>query len=317
MTDEEYAKYRAMSPNEMVPGKRPPFEENFPVNPILKPVAPANNAGIASVIKNQPSASEMGPPKDLMDSTQMATAEPKKDTYSSIMDMLKGQQKQIGEQREQDKWLALLQGSLGTMAGTSPYALQNIGAGGAKGIAEYAAAKKQRGAEESDILSQMIGLQKVKGLEDYQNKMANITGQHYGQQYELGKARNKMEEARLNQLQQQHGEELGLRYFVAEQTGAHQNSLMSENKIKNSQIALQQYENNAIRALDSRYDKNMKYKMGDPAEVSKYNSEKNAIYTNPRYLDLQNQAFPNVDFSTPQTKTDNVLRFDNKGNPIK
>jgi hypothetical protein len=110
----------------------------------------------------------MGPPKDLMEDKSSTTTGSPENKYSELYDMLKGQQKQVGEQRQQDKWMALLQGSLGTMAGTSPYALQNIGAGGMKGVSEYAASNKQRGAEQSDILSQMIGLQKVKSVEDYQ-----------------------------------------------------------------------------------------------------------------------------------------------------
>ena len=142
------------------------------IEKMQKTLLPKVNTGIASVIKTQPSASEMGPPKDLMDSTQMAK-NPETDRYSELYDMLKNQQKQVGEQRQQDKWLALLEGSLGTMAGTSPYALQNIGAGGQRGLASYAASNKQRAAEQSDILGQMVSIEKGRSIENYQkNQLA-------------------------------------------------------------------------------------------------------------------------------------------------
>ena len=266
MSDEEYAKYNAMNAAEdLRNNKLSPTFRNYgyqnnmaseTMNPIVKPVVPEkiSNQGIASVVKNQAPASQFGPSKDLMeDKTSTApTAPTATDRYSELMDMLKGQQKQVGEQKQQDKWLALLEGSLGTMAGTSPYALQNIGAGGQKGIASYAAANKQRGAEQSDILGQMIGLQKVKGLEDYQNRMADITGQHYGQQYELGKAKNKVEEARLNQLQQQFGSELGYKYFAAEQLNDyHTKELDQQEKLKIPQM-LEAHRKNAYSNVLNR-----------------------------------------------------------------
>ena len=49
--------------------------------------------------------------------------------------------------KKQDAYLALMQAGLGMMGGSSPYALQNIGQGGAAGINAYATLAKQRAAD--------------------------------------------------------------------------------------------------------------------------------------------------------------------------
>lgn len=60
--------------------------------------------------------------------------------------------------RKQDPYLSMLAAGLGIMGGTSPYALTNIGQGGAQGVAQYGALQKARAAEEA-------------GLGSLQNKM--------------------------------------------------------------------------------------------------------------------------------------------------
>jgi hypothetical protein len=54
--------------------------------------------------------------------------------------------------REQAKYMAMLQAGLGIMGGTSPYALQNISAGAQKGIAQYATDIKDIKKEERDLM---------------------------------------------------------------------------------------------------------------------------------------------------------------------
>ena len=318
MSDEEYARYKAMSPNEMVQGKRPPFEENFSSNPILKPVVPEkiNNQGIASVVKNQAPASEFGPSKDLMED-RVSTAPAATDRYSELMDMLKGRQAEVGKQKEQDKWMALLQGSLGTMAGTSPYALQNIGAGGMKGVSEYAASNKQRGAEQSDIYGQMLGINRAKGMEDLtrQKTLADIANQRAQLNYHytaLGateaerKQRYDQETRRLDILEQQNIGALAERKDA--RTDLNRRSAVDD---------LRMMEDSYTKNLQKQYiDKNPMWQF-DPKLKAAYEADVLKLQSLPQYLNLRKQAYPNVDFSTPQIKTDNVMRFDNKGNPVK
>jgi hypothetical protein len=63
----------------------------------------------------------------------------------------------LAAQREEDKNLAILAAGLGMMAGKSPYASQNIGAGALKGIEQYAGARKLARQEEEDILAGRLG----------------------------------------------------------------------------------------------------------------------------------------------------------------
>jgi hypothetical protein len=73
------------------------------------------------------------------------------DPFKAALLRANQEREDIKAQAQTDKYLAMLQASLGMMAGTSPYAMANIGQGGMQGVAAYAAAKKQRAAEISDI----------------------------------------------------------------------------------------------------------------------------------------------------------------------
>jgi hypothetical protein len=97
------------------------------------------------------------------------------------------------KQKETDKYMALLQASLGMMAGTSPYAFANIGQGGSAGIASYAASRKAQTADENAILAGRLGLSKAELLEKArQEALAQRTAttamneKRYKEQNELG-----------------------------------------------------------------------------------------------------------------------------------
>jgi soluble lytic murein transglycosylase-like protein len=69
------------------------------------------------------------------------------------MGMLQKRETESEKQKEIDGYMALMQAGLGMMGGSSPYALQNIGAGGTQGLTAYAASQKQRAAEDAATLS--------------------------------------------------------------------------------------------------------------------------------------------------------------------
>lgn len=79
--------------------------------------------------------------------------------------LLKERAIEAKKQKETDKYMALLQASLGIMGGTSPYAFANIGQGGSAGIAAYAASRKAQTADENAILAGRLGLSKAELLE--------------------------------------------------------------------------------------------------------------------------------------------------------
>lgn len=58
-----------------------------------------------------------------------------------IRQKLKDMESKTSKDEEKAPWMALMKAGLATMAGTSPYALSNIGKGGMEGVADYAAAQ--------------------------------------------------------------------------------------------------------------------------------------------------------------------------------
>jgi hypothetical protein len=71
---------------------------------------------------------------------------------------LKDRKGQMAKDKEENKYLALLQAGLGMMGGTSRYAGANIGQGASQGVAAYLAGQKQTGADERAIQQGMLGL---------------------------------------------------------------------------------------------------------------------------------------------------------------
>jgi soluble lytic murein transglycosylase-like protein len=87
------------------------------------------------------------------------------------MGMLQKRETESEKQKEIDGYMALMQAGLGMMGGSSPYALQNIGAGGTQGLTAYAAAQKQRAAEEAATLSGYGKLYTAKQASDLKREL--------------------------------------------------------------------------------------------------------------------------------------------------
>jgi hypothetical protein len=78
--------------------------------------------------------------------------------FAQMQDAFSKREARLAQARELDPYLALTSAGLAIAGGTSPYALTNIGQGGAQGVAQYAALQRGRAAEEA-------------GLGSLQNKM--------------------------------------------------------------------------------------------------------------------------------------------------
>ena len=85
-----------------------------------------------------------------------------KDAYTRALERFEARQAKLAASEGEDKNLALMAAGLGMMGGTSPYALANIGAGGMKGLEQYAASKRSRTAEELANEKALAGLLKTK-----------------------------------------------------------------------------------------------------------------------------------------------------------
>ena len=118
--------------------------------------------------------------------TNQKTAE--KGLFEQMQDALKKREANLESEKSIDNYLALLQGFLGMMGGTSPYAMANIGQGASSGINTLLAARKQTGQAERALGRDQSALINAKISEDYRNKV-------------LGQNEKKMEAlAKNNQL---------------------------------------------------------------------------------------------------------------------
>lgn len=95
----------------------------------------------------------------------------KADPRAKFEELFAKREENLGKQREQDKYMAMLQAGLGMMGGTSQHALANIGAGASQGIQSLAQANKDRTAEENALLSGRLGLEKIGATKEYQDAM--------------------------------------------------------------------------------------------------------------------------------------------------
>jgi hypothetical protein len=113
-------------------------------------------------------------PAALAGATKPATAAAAADPYAEFKELFARREANLGKQREQDKYMALLQAGLGMLGGTSQHALTNIGAGGAQGLAALAEARKAATAEENALLSGRLGLAKIGGAKEQADAMMQL-----------------------------------------------------------------------------------------------------------------------------------------------
>ena len=107
----------------------------------------------AAVPPKQPEVSEENPAIP-----ETATVDPMGNYLGEYAAYLKDQKEAIAKDKEQNKYLALLQAGLGIMGGTSPYAGANIGQGAGQGVAAYLAGQKQSSADTRALQQGMLGL---------------------------------------------------------------------------------------------------------------------------------------------------------------
>ena len=95
----------------------------------------------------------------------------KPDRFAKFEDLFTKREENLAKQREQDKYMAMLQAGLGMMGGTSQHAFANIGAGATQGLQSLAQANAARTAEENALLSGRLGLEKIGANKEYQEEM--------------------------------------------------------------------------------------------------------------------------------------------------
>lgn len=144
--------------------KMPPTIGTGPAPSANKPAAmsPADVQQEIQRLKNRPPM-EM-PPEEVVEEkpaapeAPTAAVDPMGNFIGEYAAYLKDQKEAIAKDKEQNKYLALLQAGLGIMGGTSPYAGANIGQGAGQGVAAYLAGQKQSSADTRALQQGMLGL---------------------------------------------------------------------------------------------------------------------------------------------------------------
>jgi len=140
-----------------------PNKQNKPNKPFVQPsVSEAQATALAgpqaAVPPNQP---EPPPEEKPVEREAPASVDPMGNYLGEYAAYLKDQKEAIAKDKEQNKYLALLQAGLGIMGGTSPYAGANIGQGAGQGVAAYLAGQKQSSADTRALQQGMLGLSRA------------------------------------------------------------------------------------------------------------------------------------------------------------
>jgi hypothetical protein len=139
-----------------------PNKQNKPNKPFVQPSvseaqATAQAGPQAAVPPNQPEV-----PEDKSTEPEApATVDPMGNYLGEYAAYLKDRRGQIAKDKEENKYLALLQAGLGMMGGTSRYAGANIGQGASQGVAAYLAGQKQSSADDRALQQGMLGLSRA------------------------------------------------------------------------------------------------------------------------------------------------------------
>jgi hypothetical protein len=228
-----------------IPAMRGPaqFAEPVPETPVA-PTAPAQtppaSAPAQAGAAKPPAAAGIAPPpagQKMMPSGEMSvedfkkrqeafgiSGDPDADLRKQIEDMAAGSK----SEREQAKYMALLQAGLGMMGGTSRNALENIAAGAQKGVAQYAGDIKDIKAQERDVMKMRGELARAadarkrgdfKSFMDAEDKarkyeldfaqqatrdrIADIQENYYAGKLSADQAKNKIAQERLSILNKQ------------------------------------------------------------------------------------------------------------------
>ena len=146
--------------------KMPPTIGTGPAPAANKPapaaMSPADVQQEIQRLKNRPPMEmppeEVAEEKPAAPEAPTAAVDPMGNFIGEYAAYLKDQKEAIAKDKEQNKYLALLQAGLGIMGGTSPYAGANIGQGAGQGVAAYLAGQKQSSADTRALQQGMLGL---------------------------------------------------------------------------------------------------------------------------------------------------------------
>lgn len=143
---------------------------------VKKPTGIVAPAGASTGANNAQGSGIVSP-----DQKETVSNEPKeRSAYDEFMDYFKKGHEDLKSQKQEDKYMAILQAGLGMMAGTSPNALANIGQGASAGIAHYGASAKQRAAEQNALLKGEMTARRYQEMGEDRRALQKINQERYG-----------------------------------------------------------------------------------------------------------------------------------------
>jgi hypothetical protein len=233
----------------------------------------------------------MGPPKDLMEEPQENKGITSTGfSYNDLMNRMMGQEQNIKQQKEEDKYMSLLAAGLGMLGGTSQYAGANIGQGAMAGIQNYAQAARSRAAEQAALnknlanivrFQEMGNLHKADALQraQYQKDMLRYHYDSLGQTKEEKDRNFDLETKKIDA-------------YIANLTGesARQQTAATNLNISRARDDFRQLQRDFTQSLENKYIKQNPNWQFDPKLKQKYAEEFDAFTKSPEYNTLRKEA---------------------------
>jgi len=199
--------------------------------------------------------------------------------FDEFLGNYKQEREALKQQKEEDKYMALLTAGLGMMGGTSPYALTNIGRGAMAGVQDLQQSNKQRAAEKAALDRNYVMGQRYKQVGDLAMMNATTT-----KEQKEAYARQQQENAEDRRITNQQKADLALLQLGVTQAQIDALKYKREDDKKLGYARL--YEDsmskanthalNEIKTLDETY----KMRKHDPVKLREYNEAVQAIKNN-------------------------------------
>jgi len=276
--------------------KQPPVKPSGSKKPIVSPIFQSTDAQMAADQGiNLPSI----PTKE---ETKPSDGASKKDTsdFAKYFERLMRQEEDIAKQEKNDQNMALLAAALKMYGGTSQYANENIGAGGLAGLQMMSDTQKTRAAQRA-ALDKSFGT----GLR-YQALGENTKAQLAQQAiYNLNRielelrSQNLTKDSRDKLLAQRDRELEAIEFSRGESLEEKRLGRVDANT-RSARDDLEAMKKNYIGQLQNQYINKNPFFQNDPKAKAAFEADVAKLYSDPQYLDLYQQAYPNVKLNIPK-----------------
>ena len=239
------------------------------------------------------------PPIPAKEETKPTSEAAKRNKYDDYFDRLMRQEEAIGKQEKNDQNMALLAAALKMYGGTSQYANANIGEGGLAGLQMMSDAQKNRAAQRAALdKSYGVGLRYQELGENTKAQLAQSAA------YNLARIDAELRNQNLTKetkdaLLAQRDRELEAISLGRNESLEEKRQARSDLNLRSARDDLREMEKNWATRLQNQYINKNPFFQNDPKAKAAFDADVAKLYSNPKYLNLQKQAYPNVEFDEP------------------